>query len=221
MTMAGRFAGPPGVPGPSSKVMPVRKRYMDSCWSSRRQSGSPRRAACVPFLPALAAGASATVPLRRLRRHRLRLPGVAGVLIVAAVALVAVTVIELRRGGPALASTPGGRGWVDWRSGWARCCSRRCSAGAGYPAWPGLVGGLLCAALAAAGARDFFHGWPTGGRQARSALVVYLEGLALALGLLATAGRRRWPWWALSALAVVTLRGRRRRRQVRGAARLR
>lgn len=52
----------------------------------------------------------------------------------------------------------------------------------GYTAWPGLVGGLACAALAQAAARDLHQ--RVSGRldaQARGALPIYFDGAAMAL----------------------------------------
>ncbi len=167
--------------------MPVRKRYMDLVLVIAQGIGLAAACGVRPFLPALTAGALATVPLAAdfdgTGYAYLESPAF---LIAAAVALVAVTVIELRRGGPALGADPLAAGLGGMAIGLGALLFAALLAGAGYPAWPGLVGGLLCAALAAAGARDFFA--RVAGRldgQARSALVVYLEGLSLALGLLA------------------------------------
>jgi len=164
-----------------------------------------------PFLPALTAGALATVPLAAdfdgTAYAFLESPAF---LLAAALALVVLTVTELRRGGPALVAGPLAAAVGGLGIGLGAVLFAGLLAGAGLPAWPGLLAGLVCAALAGAGARDFFG--RVAGRldgQARSALVVYLEGLALALGLLALLAAPL-ALVALVALGVVTLRGRRR-----------
>lgn len=189
--------------------MPVRKRYMDLVLVIAQGIGLAAACGVRPFLPALSAGALAGanlgVDFDGTAYAFLERPPF---LIAAALALVALTVFELRRGGPLLGSEPPAAALGGVAIGLGALLFAALLAGAGHPAWPGLVAGLGCAALAGAGARDFF------GRvasrldgQARAALVVYLEGLSLALALLAVAFAPL-ALMALVALGVVVLRGR-------------
>ena len=80
----------------------------------------------------------------------------------------------------------------------------------GDPVWIGLVGGLACAVMSNAAARNFFA--RVGRRleaEARSALAVYKDGASLALAGLAVLAPPV-SIMALAALAVLLLRGRRR-----------
>jgi len=164
-----------------------------------------------PFLPVLLAGALAAgargldfdgTGYRFLESSVFLLATVVGLLVV--------TVIERRRGAPALgpgalAAVVGGVGIGVGALEFAGSLADE-----GKLAWPGLVAGLACAALAQAAARNFF------GRvaarldpEARAALIIYLEGLALALAAAAVLV----PPLSLIALAtavVLLVRGRRR-----------
>jgi len=164
-----------------------------------------------PFLPVLLAGALAAgargldfdgTGYRFLESPVFLLATVVGLLVV--------TVIERRRGAPALgpgalAAVVGGVGIGVGALEFAGSLADE-----GKLAWPGLVAGLACAALAQAAARNFF------GRvaarldpEARAALIIYLEGLALALAAAAVLV----PPLSLIALAtavVLLVRGRRR-----------
>jgi hypothetical protein len=191
--------------------MPVHKRYMDLVLVIAQGIGLAAACGVRPFLPALAAGGLASVPLAAdfdgTAYAYLESPAF---LAAAAVALVVLTVIEVRRGGPALGAGPLAAALGGLAIGLGALLFAALLAGVGYPAWPGLIAGLGCAALAAAAARDFF------GRvasrldgQARSALVVYLEATSLGLALLALLAAPL-ALVALAALGVVTLRGRRR-----------
>ena len=164
-----------------------------------------------PFLPVLLAGALAAgargldfdgTGYRFLESPVFLLATVVGLLVV--------TVIERRRGAPALgpgalAAVVGGVGIGVGALEFAGSLADE-----GKLAWPGLVAGLACAALAQAAARNFF------GRvaarldpEARAALIIYLEGLALALAAVAVLV----PPLSLIALAtavVLLVRGRRR-----------
>ena len=60
-------------------------------------------------------------------------------------------------------------------------------------AYAGLVGGLACAALTQAAARNFFGRVVARlDREARAALVIYLEGLALGWTLVRVGERSAW-----------------------------
>lgn len=167
-----------------------------------------------PFLPALLAGALASLDRGvdfggTAFAFLERMP----FLVAVALALIALTVLERRRRGPglqvgalaaAVAGVAIGVGALEFGGSLAD---------EGHPPWAGLAGGLACAALAQAAARQFF------GRvsarldpDARSALVVYLEGLSL---LLAAAAVLLPPLslLALVVFVVVLVRGRRREGQ--------
>jgi hypothetical protein len=80
----------------------------------------------------------------------------------------------------------------------------------GHPAWPGLLAGAACAALAGAVARNFFA--RVRGRlepDARGAVAVYEDGTALLLAGLAIA-LPPVSIAALAAFAILLVRGRRR-----------
>jgi hypothetical protein len=140
-----------------------------------------------PFLPALLAGGLARGALGldfdRTDYSFLESPIF---LLAAAAGLVVVTVIERRRGAPALgpgamAAAVGGVG-----IGMGALEFGGSLADVGEPAWPGLVGGLACAALTQAAVRNFFGRVVARlDREARAALVIYLEGLALAFAAVA------------------------------------
>lgn len=175
--------------------------------------GAGLAAACGvrPFLPVLLAGALAGgargLDFDGTDYAFLERPAF---MLAAAIGLVVVTVIERRRGGPALgpgalAATVGG---VSIGVGALEFAGSL--ADEGRLAWPGLVAGVACAALAQAAARNLF------GRaaarldsEARAALVIYLEGLALALAAAAVLVPPV-SLLALAAAVVLLVRGRRR-----------
>ena len=175
--------------------------------------GTGLAAACGvrPFLPALLAGALAGadrgVDFDGTAYAFLERPPF---LLAVVVVLVAVTVIERRRRAPALGAEPLAAALGGMAIGIGALEFAGSLADEGHPAWIGLLAGLACAALAQAAARNFF------GRvasrldpEARSALVVYLEGASLALAAVAVLVPPLTPV-ALAALAVLLVRGRRR-----------
>ena len=151
--------------------------------------GAGLAAACGvrPFFPVLVAGALASAD------RGLDFEGTAfafleapGFLLAAAVVLLALALLERRRlpsgagDGPVAAAMGGvgiGLGALEFAGSLAD---------EGHPAWPGLAAGLLCAGLAQAATRDFFGRVAARlDRQARGALPLYLDGLALALAVAA------------------------------------
>lgn len=134
-----------------------------------------------PFLPVLLAGGLASInrgvdfdgtPFAFLER----VPFLA----IVAVALIALTVVERRRRGPVLDSTPLAAALGGVALGLGALEFAGSLADEGRLFWPGLIAGLACAALAQAAARRFFG--RVAGRldsDARSALVVYVEALSL------------------------------------------
>jgi hypothetical protein len=131
-------------------------------------------------------------------------------LLAAAVGLVVVTVIERMRGAPALgpgalAAAVGGVGIGVGALEFAGSLADE-----GKAAWPGLVAGLGCAALAQAAARNFFGRVAARlDREARAALVIYLEGVALGVAAVAVLVPPV-SLLVLAAAAVLLVRGRRR-----------
>jgi Domain of unknown function (DUF4126) len=175
--------------------------------------GAGLAAACGvrPFLPVLAAGllaaANQGLDFDRTPYAFLERPA-----FLAAVALfmVVVLVAERRRSGPVLGSSPLAAAVGGVGIGLGALEFAGSLADEGLPAWAGLVAGVACAALAQAAARNFF------GRvadrldpQARGALVVYVDGLALAVAILAVLLPPA-SLLVLVAFAVLLVRGRRR-----------
>jgi hypothetical protein len=136
-----------------------------------------------PFLPVLVAGglagADRGVDFDGTRYAFLEGPAFLAAVAVAFLVLVA---LERRRGAPAVDASPltaaaGGLG-----IGLGALEFGGSLAGEGHPAWLGLAGGLVCAGLAQAATRNLFSRASARlDAQARSALVVYLEGTALVL----------------------------------------
>lgn len=163
-----------------------------------------------PFLPALLAGALASVD-RGLDFDGSAFAFLEGMpfLVALGLGLAALTVVERRRRAPVLGAGPLAAAVAGVALGIGALEFAGSLADEGQSPWPGLAAGLGCAAVAQAAARRFF------GRvsarldpDARSALVVYLEGLSL---LVAAAAVLLPPLslLALVALLVVLVRGRR------------
>jgi Domain of unknown function (DUF4126) len=151
--------------------------------------GAGLAAACGvrPFLPVLAAGALAAadrgVDFEGTAFAFLEAPVF---LLAVGIGLVAVVLIERRRGGPALGVGPVAAAVGGIGIGLGALEFAGSLADDGQPWWPGLVGGLACAALAQAASRDFFARVAARlDAQARGALALYVEGLALTLAVVA------------------------------------
>lgn len=136
-----------------------------------------------PFLPALGAGALASadagVDFEGTDYSFLEKPGF---LLAVVVALVIVVVLQRRLGGEAFDTGPLGAAVAGVAIGLGALLFAGSLADRGHDAWPGLVAGVACAALAQAASRDLFR--RTRARldpQASAALPVYADGIALAL----------------------------------------
>jgi hypothetical protein len=163
-----------------------------------------------PFLPVLLAGALASAGAGvHFGGSDFAFLAAAGFLVAVIVALAAVVAYEHRRPG-AFQAGPAGAALAGVAIGLGALEFAGSLAGHHHAAWPGIVGGVACAALAQAVARGVFAG---AGRRldasARGALVVYEDGVSLAAAGLAIAA----PPISLAMLAVLAtlaLRGRRR-----------
>jgi hypothetical protein len=135
-----------------------------------------------PFLPALAAGALASADLGvdfdGTDYSFLEAPG----FLLALAVCVALSILFSRRvaDDDRLAAALGGLGLGLGALEFAGSLADH-----GYASWPGLAGGLACAALAQAAARDLFVRVRARlDASARAALPVYFDGAALALVVL-------------------------------------
>jgi hypothetical protein len=142
-----------------------------------------------PFLPVLAVGALASDDLGVDFGHTDYDFLEAGAFLLAVVVALIVVVLLQRRLGPESAETgPLGAAIAGLGIGLGALEFAGSLADRGHPAWPGLVGGVACAALAQAASRALFA---RAARRldpgARQALPVYAEGIALLLALLAVA----------------------------------
>lgn len=150
--------------------------------------GAGLAAACGirPFLPALLAGALASadrgVDFDRTDYAFLERPGF---LIAVIVLLIAVVALE-RRGGGAFEAGPIGSAVAGVGIGIGALLFAASLADVGEPAWPGLLAGLACAALAHAAVRGVFAGAAARlDEKARGALPVYADGSSVLLAGLA------------------------------------
>jgi hypothetical protein len=151
--------------------------------------GAGLAAACGvrPFLPVLVAGALARadrgVDFDGTAFAFLEAPVF---LLAAAITLVALALGERLRAAPAMGPGPVAAAVGGVGIGLGALEFAGSLADQGHPVWPGLVGGLACAALAQAASRDFFARVAARlDEQARGALALYADGLALALGVIA------------------------------------
>lgn len=136
-----------------------------------------------PFLPALLAGAlaSADAGVDFDRTDYAFLEG-SGFLLALVLALAAVTIAQRRFGPERLEEGPLGAALAGIGLGIGGLLFAGTLADHGYDSWPGLAGGVACAALAQASSRSLFR--RTRARldaAARAALPVYAEALGLAL----------------------------------------
>jgi hypothetical protein len=131
-------------------------------------------------------------------------------LLAAAIALVALTLVERRPPAPAVGAGPLAAAVAGAGIGLGALEFAGSLADLGHPVWPGVVGGLACAALAQAATRDFFARVATRlDEQARGALTLYVDGLALALGVVAIL-LPPLSVLALAGFGLLLVRGRRR-----------
>jgi len=139
-----------------------------------------------PFLPALLAGvlasADAGIDFDGTDVSFLEEPGFLLALVIGVIVLV---VLERRRDAEQLSRGPLGAAVAGIGLGLGALLFGGALADEGYAFWPGLIGGIACAALASAAARAVFGN--TRRRlddEAASALPVYAEGVGLLLAAL-------------------------------------
>lgn len=175
--------------------------------------GAGLAAACGvrPFLPVLAAGAMGRadrgVDFEGTAFAFLESPVF---LLATAIGLVVLTLVERRPAAAAVGAGPLAAAVAGAGIGLGALEFAGSLADLGHPVWPGLVGGLACAALAQAATRDFFGRVATRlDEQARGALTLYVDGLALALGLVAIV-LPPLSVLALAGFGLLLVRGRRR-----------
>ena len=164
-----------------------------------------------PFLPALLAGALAGagngVDFGGTDYAFLERPVF---LLLTVLALVATVVLERRRSGVGWETAPAAAAIAGVRIGLGALELAGPLADEGEPPWPRLIAGAACAALAQSAARSVFR--RTARRldpDARGALSVYADGIALVLAALAILVPPV-SLVALAFLAVLLVRGRRR-----------
>jgi len=147
--------------------------------------GAGLAAACGvrPFLPALTAGALAGadsgLDFDGTDFAFLEAPGF---LLAVVAALVVAVIVQRRRGPMALEAGPLGAALAGVAIGIGALEFAGSLADEGHPVWPGLLGGVACAALAQAATRNLFA--RAGSRldeRARGALPAYADGLSLVL----------------------------------------
>ena len=140
-----------------------------------------------PFLPGLAAGAFASANLTiDFEGTDLSFLEASGWLLALVVALIAFTVIQRRQGAEALEHGPAGAALSGLGLGVGAVLFAGALADHSDIWWPGIIGGLLCAAIGERATRDLLR--RTRSRldpQAREALVVYAEGAAVILAIVA------------------------------------
>ena len=151
--------------------------------------GAGLAAACGirPFLPALLAGALASANLGVDFNHTdYAFLEQAGFLLAVVVALVGTVVLERRAGATAFVGGPAGAAVAGIGIGLGALLFAGSLADEHHAAWPGLIGGVACAALAQAATRGLFARAATRlDEQARAALPLYADASSLALAGLA------------------------------------
>jgi hypothetical protein len=151
--------------------------------------GAGLAAACGvrPFLPALLAGALASANLGLDFDHTdYAFLEQTAFLLAVVVALIATVALERRRGAADFARGPGGAAVAGMGIGLGALLFAGSLADEHHAAWPGLLGGAACAALASAATRGLFaRATARLDEQARAALPVYADASALALAGLA------------------------------------
>ena len=151
--------------------------------------GAGLAAACGirPFLPALLAGALAGANLGVDFTHTdYAFLEQTGFLLAVVVALIATVVLERRAGTAAFAGGPAGAAVAGIGIGLGALLFAGSLADEHHAAWPGLIGGVACAALAQTATRGLFSRAAARlDEQARAALPVYADASSLALAGLA------------------------------------
>ncbi|HVS29516.1 MAG TPA: DUF4126 family protein [Solirubrobacteraceae bacterium] len=136
-----------------------------------------------PFLPALLTGALASAHVGVDFRHTdYAFLGSFGFLLAIVVALALTILLERRLGSGSVEDGPLGASLAGIGIGLGALLFAASLAQHGYASWPGLIGGLLCAALAQVAVRSLFR--RTRARldpDARAALPVYADGSSLLL----------------------------------------
>jgi hypothetical protein len=184
---------------------------MDTGFDILTGAGLAAAAGIRPFLPALVAGAAASADLLiDFDGTDLSFLEKAGWLLAVVLALIVVVMIQRRMTGEGLDRSPVGAAVAGLALGVGALLFAGALADHSDTWWPGLIGGLLCALLAQATARDLLR--RTRARldpEAREALTVYADGASLVLAFLAILAPPI-SVVALGALAWLLVSGRRR-----------
>ncbi len=184
---------------------------MDTAFDILTGIGLGAAAGIRPFLPALVAGAAASADLLiDFSGTDLSFLEKTGWLLAVIVALVIVVLMQRRLSSEGLDRSPAGAAVAGLALGVGALMFAGALADHSDTWWPGLIGGLLCALLAQATARDLLR--RTRARldpEAREALTVYADGASLVLAFLAILAPPI-SVVALGALAWLLVSGRRR-----------
>jgi hypothetical protein len=184
---------------------------MDTLLDILTGAGLAAAAGIRPFLPALAAGAAASADLMiDFDGTDLSFLERTGWLLAVVVALIVVVLVQRRLGGEGMDRSPAGAAVAGLALGVGALLFAGALADHSGTWWPGLIGGLLCALLAQAAARDLLR--RTRARLdpgAREALTAYADGASLVLAALAIVAPPV-SVLALGALAWLLVSGRRR-----------
>jgi hypothetical protein len=165
-----------------------------------------------PYLPALLAGAAGSANLLHADFSGTDYSFLEGswFLLVVVLVLIGVVLLERTQGEEELERGPFGAALAGIAIGVGALLFAGSLAGEGYTAWPGLIAGVACAALAQAAVRSLFRRTRTRlDQSAKDALPLYANGLALILAALSILA----PPISLVALAFIAwllLGGRRR-----------
>ena len=159
---------------------------MDLFLAITQGAGLAAAAGIRPFLPALLAGALASADLGvDFGGTDYEFLEQAGFLLALVIVLIGAVLLERRLGEERLESGPWGAALAGIALGLGALLFAGSLADEDHTAWPGLVGGVACAALAHASTRSLFR--RTRARldaDARAALPVYANALALLLAAL-------------------------------------
>jgi hypothetical protein len=141
-----------------------------------------------PYLPALVAGAAASADLLHANFSHTDYSFLEGswFLLVIVLVLIGVVLLERSQGEEALERGSLGAALAGIAIGVGALLFAGSLAGEGYTAWPGLIAGVACAALAQAAMRGLFARTRTRlDDAAKDALPLYANGLSLVLAALA------------------------------------
>ena len=184
---------------------------MDTVFDILTGAGLGAAAGIRPFLPALVAGAAASADLLiDFDGTDLSFLEQAGWLLAMVVVLIGFVLLQRRMTGEGLDASPAGAALGGIALGVGALLFAGALADHSETWWPGLIGGILCALLAQATARDLMR--RTRARldeDAREALTVYADGSSLLLAILAIVAPPV-SVIALAALAWLLVSGRRR-----------